>query len=83
MIFNCFSADCTNSTELNQSIGCVRVRADINGLKKPNKVGKDIFDFYITEDRVIPRGDPATTTSPDASSGFGKGYKILTTGKLN
>lgn len=83
MIFNCFCADCTNNTELNQAIGCVRIRADINGLKKPNKAGKDIFGFYITEERIIPRGDPSTTTTPDASSGFGKGYKILTTGKLN
>lgn len=82
MIFNCFSSTCSNSTELNQPIGCVRIRADINGLKKPNKVGKDIFDFYITEDKIIARGDPLTTTSPNASSGFGKGYKILATGKL-
>jgi len=80
MIFNGFSADCTNNTELTKPIGCVRIRADINGLKPPNKVDKDIFDFYITEDKVIVRGDPLTITSKNGV--FGGGYRILITGKL-
>lgn len=31
-------------------------RIDINGLKKPNKIGRDIFDFEIGPDGVYPVG---------------------------
>ncbi|MCD7779327.1 MAG: prepilin-type N-terminal cleavage/methylation domain-containing protein [Candidatus Gastranaerophilales bacterium] len=83
LIFDCFSSDCTNKTELNESIGCVRIRADLNGLKKPNIVGRDIFDFYITEERIIVRGDPATRTYSEGKNYYwNKGYKILSEGTL-
>jgi hypothetical protein len=29
---------------------------DVNGMKKPNIVGKDIFEFHILKDRVLPYG---------------------------
>ncbi len=83
LIFNSFSSHCTNNTELNESIGCVRVRADINGIKKPNIIGRDIFDLYITEERIIARGDPATTTYSNGIDYYwNKGYKILSEGTL-
>jgi prepilin-type N-terminal cleavage/methylation domain-containing protein len=82
LIFDLFSSNCTRSGELKSAIGCVRIRADINGWKKPNQVGKDIFDFYISEDKIILRGDPLTTTAINDSYGWGNGYKILKTGKI-
>ncbi len=82
LIFNCFSTTCTGSTELNSAIGCLRIRADINGYKGPNTIGKDVFDSYLTNDKVVARGDPLTTETIDNTSGWGRGYYILTTGEL-
>ena len=56
LLLNLNSSSCTSSLELKQNIGCFRVRADLNGLKNPNTVGKDIHDFYFIEDKVIARG---------------------------
>lgn len=65
------ASDCTSNIELNAPVGCTRVRVDVNGIKSPNKVARDIFDFYILKDRIIPRGHPLTDTSgfscPDVS----------------
>jgi prepilin-type N-terminal cleavage/methylation domain-containing protein len=82
LTFVSFSSNCKNNGELKSAIGCVRIRADVNGWKKPNQVGKDVFDFYISEDKIIPRGDPLTTTTINDSYGWANGYKILSTGKL-
>jgi len=35
---------------------CTWVTVDLNGFKKPNTYSKDIFEFYITKNRVVPRG---------------------------
>lgn len=41
-----------------QSIGFTYadVIVDINGYKRPNTIGKDIFSFLLTKDKVIPSG---------------------------
>ena len=77
------NSGCTGTTELKKPIGCGRIRVDVNGIKKPNTVGYDIFDFYITQNGIIPRGHEDTTTKEDASSGYGRGITILTTGKID
>ena len=82
ILFLHISSECTGSTELNTNTGCVRLRTDINGFKGPNRVGRDIYDFYLLDDRVIARGDPLSTTDISQESGWGKGYQILTMGKL-
>ena len=46
MLFYYMSEACDSTKELKEPIGCGRIRVDLNGLKKPNVVGKDIFDFY-------------------------------------
>ena len=40
---------------------------DINGLKKPNKVGRDIFFFYIGSDGIYPMG----SSKASIMKGFG------------
>ena len=35
---------------------CTFVTVDVNGFKRPNTYGKDIYVFYILKNRVIPRG---------------------------
>ena len=80
MLFMLMSSECTSKTELKENKGCIRIRSDINGNKGPNRVGRDIFDFYILDDRVIARGHPLSTAS--VTSDWGAGYRILSTGKI-
>lgn len=80
---NCFSATCTSKVELKENIGCVRLRVDTNGTKLPNRVGYDIFDFYITSDGLIPRGDSRTATTEDDPYGWGKASYLLRNGKID
>lgn len=35
---------------------CQGINIDINGEKKPNALGRDIFHFYLLKDRVYPMG---------------------------
>lgn len=37
---------------------CGWVSIDVNGFKKPNKWGKDVYTFIIAKDRVRPNGMP-------------------------
>lgn len=36
---------------------------DINGDKGPNQWGRDLFDFYLTNNGIVARGSPAETTT--------------------
>ena len=81
--FNHSSSACTGTTELKEPIGCGRIRVDVNGVKNPNTVGYDIFDFYITQKGILPRGHEDTLTSEDHYSGWGRGITILTKGKID
>jgi prepilin-type N-terminal cleavage/methylation domain-containing protein len=48
---------------------------DLNGYKKPNKVGKDIVSFYMDAEKTLPMGAIGTTYESDStfcnSSGVG------------
>ncbi len=61
------SADCSSKRgedKLLQNV-CGQIFVDINGLKSPNVVGKDIFLFYYSKDgSVIPIGTKNETFSP-------------------
>ena len=60
---------------------CGSFKLDINGKKEPNTYGKDIFQFYITKDAIIPSGtdtdnylnnfDTACVDSPKRLNGLG------------
>ncbi len=41
---------------------CGSIKVDLNGDKKPNTYGKDIFQFYITPTSIIPAGTSSDTT---------------------
>ncbi len=60
-----YSQDCTNnwgtSPQL-QSI-CGHIAVDINGYKKPNTLGKDLFSFYLTKYGIVPTGTSMETAS--------------------
>lgn len=42
---------------------CGDVSVDVNGFRGPNVMGKDIFFFYITENKLVPFGTEGTWTS--------------------
>lgn len=58
---------------------CGWVNVDINGFKKPNMWGKDIFTMSILEKGVIPSGarglsDPSITCVEGSTAGTNTGY---------
>ena len=61
------SADCSSKRgddKLLQNI-CGQIFVDVNGLKSPNAIGKDVFIFYYSKDgSVIPVGTKNETFSP-------------------
>lgn len=75
---NCFNKDCLGKGELRSNIGCVRFRVDTNGTKLPNIIGYDVFDFYVTAEGLVPRGDPRTNASKNGD--WGRAYYLLTNG---
>lgn len=79
---NAISLKCIGDNELKSAIGCVRMRVDLNGQKKPNTVGYDVFDFYFTKDGVLPCGHEKTHSSETQADGFGRGMTILRTSKI-
>ena len=83
LLFHHFNSSCTSTTELEEPIGCGRIRVDVNGVKKPNTVGYDIFDIYITQKGILPRGHENTTIEEINSEGWGRGVTILTKGKID
>lgn len=58
IIFQDVYPNCTGSPYGGSPITdiCDWVNIDLNGFKSPNTYGKDIFTFYITKNRFIPRG---------------------------
>ena len=55
MVFVGFSPNCTGGwgEDFNW---CGEWIVDVNGFKKPNAFGKDIFAAYVTENSLVPRG---------------------------
>ncbi|MBS4760437.1 MAG: prepilin-type N-terminal cleavage/methylation domain-containing protein [Clostridium sp.] len=70
---------------------CVNMMVDVNGPKKPNMIGIDIFFFYVTKDGVFPYGagdssDISTEScAKDAKSNAGGACaaRILSEGKIS
>lgn len=56
--FQVTDENCANNsgTTLALSNDCARVIADINGFKKPNQAGVDLFFFHITKYGLLPFG---------------------------
>lgn len=60
------STDCSQEygTSTILKNGCGTVSTDINGEKGPNRIGKDIFWFYLTKDGIFPIGSKEDTRHP-------------------
>ena len=58
---------------------CGWIDIDINGIKPPNTLGKDIFGFYLTKYGIIPAGtanETSHTFSETANTGTCKNYGL-------
>lgn len=57
------NADCSNTpgTVYKSNLRCGYVYIDVNGFKKPNTIGKDIFEFNFLPNSVVPAGAPQIT----------------------
>lgn len=53
LIFSSSSPDCSSYGMI-----CGNIDVDVNGFKKPNEYGYDVFLFFVTKNGVIPRGHP-------------------------
>ena len=45
---------------------CAQLIVDINGKRKPNKAGEDIFDFRVFTDGILPSGMPRWDVASDS-----------------
>lgn len=60
--------DCDNAHPL-----CGHILVDVNGFKKPNTVGHDIFGMYVYYNRLVPFGKPSNgegSTCNPTDNGF-------------
>lgn len=58
---NCDSLPANSGWTPNYNV-CAAIMVDINGAKTPNRAGKDIFYFWITENNVKPGGSATEAT---------------------
>lgn len=56
---------------------CGEILVDINGMQKPNKVGKDKFQFYMTKTKLVPFG------VKDATPSFKRNCDITNSNPIN
>ena len=76
--------NCSISMEnISLPIVCGRIRVDTNGFKSPNTVGRDIFDFYLLENKIVPRGGENDSSICDSTNGWGCAAKVLSEGAMN
>jgi hypothetical protein len=80
------STDCTGTEGGILSSICGWFTIDVNGFNGPNIYGRDIFAFYIKQDKISPAGETGdfvdydtycNPTSSDVYSGIGCAQKVL------
>lgn len=87
--FKCQSAYSGNNTlspVCNVSAGDraeMQIIININGNKPPNKVGRDVFFFLITDKKGVIVPTLNTSTCSTSGSGFGCSAKIIQEGAMN
>lgn len=76
-----------------ENVGCAIIALDVNGFSKPNRVGRDIFMFYLHRNGLTPAGVAITPDESDlnvscnpsvvsGSSGNGCAGKVLAENRM-
>lgn len=60
------SINCTGSSGGIKNI-CGLIRVDLNGKRQPNTMGRDVFSFHVTKDKIIPTGTQLENKSSNSS----------------
>lgn len=67
--------------------GCAYFEVDVNGIKKPNKHGKDIFGFVITPEGTFPFGTCPGCSTEHCKDNVGNSWactgRVLQEGKIS
>ena len=77
---NNYSADCTQTLVGSDNL-CQIILIDINGAKKPNKVGVDLFALTLKENGLFPTG--CDSAYCEGTTGWGCACKVLREGAMN
>lgn len=90
-----WSYDCSTSLSGLNDV-CFEIFLDTNSMNGPNKWGRDIFLFYATKNKLIPRGAPGQTQEwtagnawycdtsiTDPNAGRSCASRLLQEGKMN
>ena len=56
IVFNSVSSGCDLDVKMGSNDVCGIIYADVNGAKKPNEAGRDLFTFVIKNDGLYPAG---------------------------
>ena len=90
LIFSFGNSECSISNNYDDSSQnvCSYIFADLNGAKKPNQFGRDVFGFAIKENGFFPLGcdnviSDESACSTKAGHGFGCACKVLREGAMN
>ena len=49
------ASDCSHLAGQVKNI-CGYIRIDVNGKRFPNMMGRDVFSFWVTKDKIVPTG---------------------------
>lgn len=70
LVFDGYGADATaHGVTRNTMTSYMLIIADMNGPKKPNRLGRDTFLFVLTQDGIVPGGADMTPTTSDCKTG--------------
>ena len=76
------SSDCTHSAN-GSSHECFRIVIDVNGQKKPNTVGRDVFAFGLKEEGLVPVGCETNVLCNTNESGWACACRVLRENAMN
>ena len=80
---NDFSQTCTATGLAATNNICEMIFVDINGQKKPNQWGRDVFAFALTPDGLHPAGYEKVTDCTKSQNGYDCAAKVLRENAMN
>lgn len=80
--FNHLDPTCTREDSGSLDV-CLAIDVNINGEKKPNTVGRDLFDFVLKKNGLYPNGCDIDKCNTTNKNGWACACKVLREGALN
>ncbi len=83
--FTSFTKNCNldNSNNTGSTNVCGYIHVDVNGVKKPNVIGKDSFVFVLKNEGLYPSGCDIVNLCTKEYSGYACACKVLREGAMN